>query len=208
VGFIEMQNTSLSLLDRLRSAPGAESWDRLVELYTPLLRRWLARFDVQEADADDLVQEVLLAVSRDVSTFEHNGHSGAFRSWLRTILVHRLRYFWRTNQRRQLITGGSDIQQRIGELEDPQSHVSRMWDLEHDRHVAGKLLESVKRQFQGNTWQAFSRLVLDEVPPREVAAELDLSLNAVFIAKSRVLRRLREESAGLVDSNFEILSNR
>src|SRR5689334_12934836 len=91
--------TSLSLLDRLRKSPDDADWSRLVEVYTPLLRAWLLRSDVQPADADDLVQEVLLVVHRELPAFQHNQRSGAFRSWLRRIVVYRLRNFWRSRGR-------------------------------------------------------------------------------------------------------------
>lgn len=91
-----MDNTSLSLLSRLRGSDETESWTRLVDLYTPLIRNWLRRYDVQESDAEDLTQEVLLAVSKDLTEFEHGGGQGAFRGRIKTILVNRLRKFWRT----------------------------------------------------------------------------------------------------------------
>src|SRR6056297_3291965 len=95
-----MNDTSITLLERLRQNDDPENWDRLVSLYSPLLRGWLRKYDVQSSDVDDLVQEVLLAVSNDLKSFEHQGNPGAFRSWLRTILVHRLRDFWRARGRR------------------------------------------------------------------------------------------------------------
>ncbi|MGB7328076.1 MAG: terminase gpA endonuclease subunit [Rubripirellula sp.] len=94
-----MHETSLSLLDHLRHSPENEGWNRLAELYTPLIRTWLQRYDVQDSDAHDLVQEVLLAVSKDLGTFEHRGQPGAFRGWLKAILINRLRKFWRARER-------------------------------------------------------------------------------------------------------------
>ena len=90
-----MQETSLSLLERLRHSPENEGWSRLADLYAPLVRVWLRRYDVQDSDANDLVQEVLLAVSKELGTFEHRGQPGAFRGWLKAILINRLRKFWR-----------------------------------------------------------------------------------------------------------------
>jgi RNA polymerase sigma-70 factor (ECF subfamily) len=87
----------------------------------------------------------------------------------------------------------------LDQLEDPASDPSRQWDHEHDAYVAHKLMDYVEREFRPATWQAFRRLVLDGGTPEEVAAELGLSVNAVLIAKSRVLRRLRAEGRGLVD---------
>jgi len=120
-----MVDTSLSLLDRLGDQSDSDSWDRLVELYRPLLYAWLRRYDaLQPSDADDLVQEVLLVVTRELPGFQHNRQRGAFRSWLRKILVLRLRNFWRSRQRRPIATGDSDFLRQLDELEDDVSRAS------------------------------------------------------------------------------------
>ena len=93
-----MRHTSVSLLDRACNGSGPESWTRLASIYTPLLQVWLRKYALQPSDVDDLVQDVLVTVSRELPTFEHSGRTGAFRSWLRMILVHRLQNFWRSRQ--------------------------------------------------------------------------------------------------------------
>lgn len=193
-----MNETSLSLLNCLRRSPESESWTRLVELYAPLIKTWLRKYEVQESDVEDLVQEVLLAVSKDLAKFEHNGQPGAFRGWLKAILVNRLRNFWRARDRRREARGDSDIDQRLAELENPASELSRLWDGEHDRYVLRHLLKLVKPHFAPNTWMAFYRVALKGERTRDVATEMQISLNAVVTAKSRVLRRLRQEAEGLV----------
>jgi RNA polymerase sigma-70 factor (ECF subfamily) len=194
-----VSDTSVSLLERLQQRPDADSWRRLVELYTPLLRGWLGRHALQASDADDLVQEVLAVVVRELPHFRHNRRAGAFRSWLRTVLVHRLRAFWQQRQARPQGTGDSAFARMLDELEDPHSGLSRLWDGEHDRHVLRRLLRWVEPDFARNTWQAFRRLALDGADPDAVAAELGMTVNAVCIAKSRVLQRLRQEARGLID---------
>jgi RNA polymerase sigma-70 factor (ECF subfamily) len=190
--------TSVSLLERLAGAPTDDDWRRLVDLYQPLLRAWMGRAGVADADADDLAQEVLLVVFREVGGFERRGQ-GAFRSWLRTILAHRLQNFFRSRRHRPLATGDSAFVERLEQLAAPDSELSREWDREHDRHVAGKILQRVEGDVEPSTWRAFRRQVIDGVPAAAVAAELGLSRNAVLLAKSRVLKRLRAELAGLVD---------
>jgi DNA-directed RNA polymerase specialized sigma24 family protein len=106
-----MSETSASLLERLRQQPAAADWQRLLDLYEPLLRGWLRRHDLQASDADDVVQEVLGVVVRELPHFEHNHRPGAFRSWLRTITVHCLRRFWRARQYRPDAAGGSGWEQ-------------------------------------------------------------------------------------------------
>src|SRR5205807_3625044 len=116
-----MSETSLSLLNRLRLQPDAESWRRLVDLYSPLIQGWLRRQGVAPADADDLTQEVMTVVVRELPQFEHNQQRGAFRNWLRTITINRLRALWRSRQTRPLATGDSDFLKALDELEDPRS---------------------------------------------------------------------------------------
>ncbi len=190
--------TSVSLLERLAGAATDDDWRRLLDLYQPLLRAWMARAGVPTADADDLIQEVLLVVFREVGGFERRG-PGAFRSWLRTILTHRVRNHLRGRQYRPFAIGGSDPLRVLEELEQPGSALSLQWDREHDEHVAASLLRRVETDFAPATWQAFTRHVLDGEPAARVAGELGLSLNSVLLAKSRVLKRLRQELAGLVD---------
>ncbi len=202
-----MNKTSLSLLNNLRQSSDSEAWNRLVGLYVPLLKRWLARYDIQDSDADDLVQEVLLAVSKDVSDFDHSGRTGAFRSWLRTILVHRLRNFWRARGRRPQARGDSDMQRQLDQLEDPASQLSQLWNRQHDHHVARQLLMETEHHFAAKTWQAFRRVTIEGERADVVATGLGMSLNAVFVAKSRVLSRLRQQAEGLVDDSGDFLQN-
>lgn len=190
--------TPLSLLERLRDSTDNTSWRQLVALYAPLIRGWLKQFGVSHHDADDFVQEVFHALVHEINTFRHNGQRGAFRNWLRMTLVNRLRGYWRTRDARKLVGGGlgSHI---LRAMTDPSSDPNLAWDREHDVAIARRLLELMEPRFTPSAWQAFVRQVLDGKKPAEVAAELGSTVNAVLIAKSRVLRRFREEIGGLVD---------
>jgi RNA polymerase sigma-70 factor (ECF subfamily) len=190
--------TSDSLLERLAGAPTDDDWRRLNDLYQPLLRTWIARAGVPTSDVDDLVQDVLVVVFRKVGGFERRG-KGAFRAWLRTILTNRVRDYFRGQKYRPTATGGSDFQRWLDELESPDSALSRQWDHDHDVHVLKSLMQRVQGDFAPATWQAFRRHALEGEPAVQVAEALGLSLNAVLLAKSHVLKRLRQESAGFVD---------
>src|SRR5438093_321210 len=155
-----MSETSASLLDRLRHQPDADSWQRLVDLYTPLIRGTLRRHVLPEADRDDLVQEVLAVVVRRLPQFEHNRRPGAFRAWLRAITVNCLRDFWKAKRLRPVATGDSAFLEVLAQLEDPASGLSRLWDREHDLHVTRRLLELLRPQFMPATWRAFQRVAL------------------------------------------------
>jgi len=198
-----MENTSLTLLNRLRHASDADAWQRLFGLYQPLLIVWLRKYEVQSADADDLAQDILVSVSKNLVSFEHNGRSGAFRTWLRRMLVNRLRTFWRSRDRRPPIQGDSSIEDRLAEFEDDASAMSQLWNRQHDLYVLKKLLELSRPGFSPETWLAFTRVALHGERADFVAKETGMSLNAVFIAKSRVLNKLREEAAGLVESTWK-----
>jgi RNA polymerase sigma factor (sigma-70 family) len=194
-----LPETPISLLERLRLSPDPASWQRLVDLYTPLIHHWLGRYALQSSDADDLTQEVLSAVAGELPQFRHDLRQGAFRRWLRTVAVNRLRNFWRARRTRPLAVGGDDFESVLGQLEDPESRLSRVWDEEHDRHVVRRLLELIEPEFEPTTWRAFRALVLEGKKAPAVAAELGISVNAARIAKARVLKRFRQEIGGLID---------
>ena len=190
--------TSLSLLDQLRKDPRQPDWERLVEVYTPVLRAWLKRYDLQTSDADDLIQDVLVVVSSELADFRHSGRSGAFRAWLRTILVNRLRHHWRSRKYRPVATGDTSFLQHLQQLDDPHSELSHLWNLEHDRHLMRQLMALVEPQFSAITYKAFRRLALEGQDPERVASDLGISRNAVIIAKHRVLKALRRAGTGLL----------
>ncbi|MCU0720131.1 MAG: sigma-70 family RNA polymerase sigma factor [Pirellula sp.] len=203
-----MDKTSITLLDSLRDPENRDGWQKLCLLYQPLLLAWLKKYDVQSCDADDLIQDVLMSVCESIKSFEHSGRPGAFRAWLKLILVNRLRNFWRTRDRKPHSPGGSTIEQRLLELEDPASQLSQLWDQQHDLFVMKRLLEWTKRYFSAESWEVFVRVAIRGESAETVALERGVSLNSIFIAKSRILRRLRTEAAGLVDSSSRIsLSN-
>jgi RNA polymerase sigma-70 factor (ECF subfamily) len=194
-----VNSTSLSLLERLRQAePDHADWQRFDDLYRPLIRAWLRRVPGLSDDIDDVVQESLLVVLRHLAQFEHR-RDGAFRAWLRQITLNRVRSWLDARRRRpQLASQGDEPDSYLNRLADPESDLSREWDDEHDRHVFGRLLAIVRADFQAQTWKAFTRFALEARTSAEVADELGMSEEAVLKAKFRVLKRLREEAAGLL----------
>jgi RNA polymerase sigma-70 factor (ECF subfamily) len=191
--------TSLSLLDRLRKAgPDAPDWRRLQEIYLPLIRSWLRRVPGLGAEVDDLAQEILVVVVRELPSFERR-RDGAFRSWLRQIALNRIRAFQKARRKRPLATGGDATDDLLAQLEDPTSDLARQWDRDHDRHVFAKLLAVVKPDFGSDTWKAFTRFARDGEPAGRVAEELGMSASAVMQAKFRILKRLRAEAGELLD---------
>jgi RNA polymerase sigma-70 factor (ECF subfamily) len=186
--------TRRSLLVRIRSGDPA-AWESFATLYRPLMVGWLRGQGVPPGETDDLVQEILLSVVRSLPQFDHSGRVGAFRAWLRTIACRRAQDYWRVNGRTPSVGSGFDLKQ----LEDPDSELARRWDEEHDRYVFRCLLDLVGQEFEPATLRAFRRLVLDEAPGAVVAEELGVSVGAVYVARSRVLQRIRREAEGLID---------
>jgi RNA polymerase sigma-70 factor (ECF subfamily) len=183
--------TSLTWLGRLTDAPTEGDWKQLLDVYGSLVHGWLGRAGIPLADRDDLVQEVLMVVVRRVSEFDHRG-PGAFRAWLRSILANHLKKYFRDRP-------PSSPAVDLDAVASADSMLGQQWDREHDEHLAARALRLVQADFAPATWAAFCRQVLDGRPATEVADELGLSVNSVLLAKSRVLKRLRGELAGLVD---------
>jgi RNA polymerase sigma-70 factor (ECF subfamily) len=191
-------DTSASLLERLSSQPDDASWQRLDGLYRPLVRRWLLREPNVRNDVDDLVQEVMTVLVRELPGFRRQ-RSGSFRRWLRTITAHRLQGYLRARQRTTAECQSLAESSFADQLADPRSELSRQWDEEHNAHVISRLLGLIEGDFAAATLLAFRRVVFDEAKPACVAAELGISVNAVLVAKSKVLSRLRQEAEGLLD---------
>jgi RNA polymerase sigma-70 factor (ECF subfamily) len=185
-------DTSASLLERACVAGDPDAWNTIVELYTPLLNTWLTSAGLQSADCDDLTQRVLEILVRQLPSFRHNGRTGAFRAWLRGITVNLLREFWRHRS-----TPATDSV--LEQLSDPGARLSLLWDQQHDRHVYAALAAIVRGEVAETTWLAFHRTAIEDKTPREVAAELGLTVNAVLIARSRVLTRLRKLATEFLD---------
>jgi len=184
----------------LRAQAGEQhAWKDLTDLYRPLIVGWLKRQRVATRDIDDLGQEVLLSVVKYLPSFEHSGRPGAFRSWLRTIVCSRTIDYWRGIDAGKQASGTSDAAAALQQIEDPNSDLNRRWDEEHDRYVLGCLLDLVEEEFEPTTLKAFRRVTLDGVSGAEAAKELGLTVPAVYMAKSRVLKRLRQEAEGLID---------
>ena len=184
-----LTRTPASLLDRLRQPFDPEAWSRFVSLYTPLIYSWACRAGLQEQDALDLVQDVFVTLLRVLPTFSYD-RDQSFRRWLRTVTLNT----WRNSgsaRRTGLLTGAVDADQ-VPSPEDPEA----AWEAEYRQHVVGRALCVMRADFRETTWKACWEMVVSGRPAADVAAELGLTVGAVYAAKVRVLNRLREELAG------------
>lgn len=193
-----MSETRQSLLFRAQSGE-ENAWKDLTGLYRPLIIGWLIHQCVPLGDVEDLTQDVLVSVVKHLPAFEHSGRRGAFRAWLRTVVCSRTVDYWRAIAAGTPSRGGSSATMALQQLADPESDLNRQWDEQHDRYVLTCLLDVVQEEFEPTTLQAFRRLALEGASGAEAAGELSLSVVAVYVAKSRVLKRIRELAEGLID---------
>lgn len=147
-------------------------------------------------EAGDLAQEVFLVVVRELPRFERR-REGSFRAWLRQVTVNKTRSHRRRRQRLPAV-GLDPADGFLDRLEAPNSELAREWDQDHDRYVFERLLAMVQDDFQPATWEAFRRFALDGLPAACVAEDLGMTENAVLQAKSRILKRLRQEAGDLL----------
>jgi RNA polymerase sigma-70 factor, ECF subfamily len=188
-----MERTPSSLLMRLRTNPGPEAWQRFVDLYTPLLYFWACRMGLQASDAADLVQEVFALLVQKLPDFNYD-QQRSFRSWLRTTTVNK----WCDHLRRRATALKGAGPQGLENVALPDV-AEAIWENEYRQHVVGQALEFMQSEFQISTWRAFWGVVVEGKAAALVGQELGLSPDAVYASKARVLRRLREELAGLLD---------
>lgn len=193
-----MNSTSHSLLEQMIDQPDGLAWQRWHDIYEPLIHGWLRKHQLIASDRDDVAQNVLTVVVRRLPEFSHNGRVGAFRNWLKTITIYCLRDYWKELRSHPHQAAAAGM---LEEWADDQSAVSKSWDIEHDRHLVQKLLALLEPEFTPETWKAFNRIAIEGKPVADVAAELGLSKNAIYIARSRVMTRLRQEAAGLIDDS-------
>ena len=191
-------NTPLSLLERLASGSDESDWRRMLDIYAPLLRKWLSNYQLPDADIDDVMQDVFQTLFKEIAKFRHNGHTGAFRRWLRLTIVNRLRWYWRDAKSERELKCEA-VEGILSSMVDPNSDPNLIWDREHDTHVARTILALVEPHFSGTTWEAFRLQVMEGRKAQEAAEQLGTTINAALIAKSRVMKALREEARGMID---------
>ncbi len=184
-----MHQTPASLLDRLRTSADGEAWVRFVRLYTPFLYHWAKRRGLSGADSADLVQEVFAQLLKALPGFRYDPRR-SFRAWLSVVVANK----WRElNRKRRPQTVPPEA------LADHPAPMDDFDEREYRAQVAGRALTLVQDEFAPATWKAFRGVVVEGRPAAKVASELGLTANAVYLARARVLRRLREELTGLLD---------
>ena len=186
-----MHTTSVSLLERLKQPKAQEAWARFVNLYTPLLFYWARRLSLQEPDAADLVQDVFTVLVKKLSHFNYK-RDKSFRGWLRTVLYNK----WRKKKAGPGRPAIGDA--GLSGVAAPDQ-IADLSDAEFQQQLTVRALQLMQAEFQPATWKACWETVVCGRPAAEVGRELGISVNAVYLARSRVLRRLRQELEGMLD---------
>ena len=187
-----MESTSYSLLLRLRRPGEQAAWQRFIDLYTPLLYFWACRMGLRAQDAADLVQDVFVILLQKLATFDRQ--KGSFRTWLRTVAVHR----WRDALRKRAAVPPNAGDDALADAAAPDV-VDAVWEAEYRRQLFGRAVQLMRSDFEEKTWKACWALVVEDKSGADAAAELGMTVDGVYAAKSRVLRRLRLELDGLLD---------
>jgi RNA polymerase sigma-70 factor, ECF subfamily len=189
--------TSATLLDQVKNGDSA-GWGRLMRLYRPLLLWWCRGKVARREDAEDVAQEVLATVLAKVGEFDRQ-RQGSFRAWLRSITQFKLLEYWKEIRRVPVAAGGTDARDALAQWPD-KLHGDATADegAQERRIVLRSALELLQCEFEAKTWQAAMRTLAGQ-PAAIVAADLGMTAGAVYIAKSRVLARLRKEMGGIAD---------
>jgi RNA polymerase sigma-70 factor (ECF subfamily) len=185
--------TRVSLLTRLKDGGDADAWLEFVRLYGPVVYGFARKRGLQDADAADLMQEVLRSVARNAERMEYDPTRGTFRGWLYTVTRNKIYNFLSSQRNRPKATGDDSAQERLDSVADRTSDRDDDWELEYQRQLSAKAMDAVKSEFQANTWKAFWGTAVEGRGAQEVGSELKMTPGAVYVAKSRVLARLREE---------------
>lgn len=189
-----MNTTSTSLLIRLRQPTDRAAWSRFVQLYGPLIYKWAQSTGLQPNDAADLVQDVMTLLLRKLPEF-HYDKSRSFRSWLKTVTLNK----WREMSRKRSLPVSDVTASGLARLPDAGAAKDEFWENEYRQEVVARAMAMMKSDFKPATWKACQRYLLGEGTPDELAAEFGVSVWTIYSAKSRLIKRLREELDGLLD---------
>src|SRR5262249_1851113 len=185
----EVPTTRPSLLVRIRDARDKDAWQQFVQVYGPVVYCYGRKHGLQDADAADLTQEVLQAVSTAIGRLDYDRRCGSFAGWLFTLAHHKLHDFLLRQNRPGRGSGDRGGPARL-EQQPARPEDRAVWNQEYERRLFHWAAEQVRGHFQDATWQAFYRTAVEGRRGADVAAELGMTVAAVYLAKSRVMARL------------------
>ena len=189
----EAPSTRPSLLIRLRDPGDERAWSEFTEIYGPLVHRLARRRGLQDADAQDLVQEVFRAVARAIERYDPDPDRGSFRGWLSRIARNLIINLLAARRRHPQGTGDTDVQRLLEDRPDPAGEDSALFEAEYRRRLFAWAAERVRGEFSEAAWQAFWQTGVEGRPPKEVAEALGMTVGTVYQYKSRAVVRIRRE---------------
>ena len=184
--------TRASLLVQLRDGTNHAAWQEFIKLYGPVVYGFARKRGLQDADAADLMQEVMRSVSAAIGRLDYDRNQGTFRGWLFTITRNKIFTFLSARRIRPQGSGDTTTNRLLEQHADGEDG-SQAWELEYQRRVAALAMEHVKGEFQESTWRAFWLTAVEGRAVGDVTRQVGLSAGAIYVAKSRVLARLKEE---------------
>jgi RNA polymerase sigma-70 factor (ECF subfamily) len=182
-------STRPSLLLRIRDARDKDAWKQFVQVYAPLIYRFARKYRLQDADAADVTQEVLKAVARASKRLNYDPRRGSFRAWLFTVVRSKVSNLLAEPK---VPVGGTEAQVVLEGLPARQEDEA-LWDLEYERRLFNWAAEQVRSGFEESSWRAFWLAAVEGKSGKDVALALGMSVGAVYIAKSRILSRIKEQ---------------
>jgi RNA polymerase sigma factor (sigma-70 family) len=199
----EAPTTQVSLLLRIRDGADHVAWQEFLRMYGPVVYGFARKRGLQDADAADLMQDVLRSVSVAIHRLEYDRKQGTFRGWLFTVTRNKVLNFYAARKIHPQATGDSGTNRLLDDQAE-RGQDAEVWDLEYQRRVAMIAMERIKGEFQENTWQSFWLTAVEGLAAAEVAQRIGLSPGAIYVAKSRVLARLKVEVQALQNQEEEV----
>jgi RNA polymerase sigma factor (sigma-70 family) len=198
--------TRASLLVRLRDKADHRAWQEFVDLYGPMIYGFARKRGLQDADAADMMQDVMRSVSTAIERLDYDPRQGRFRGWLFTITRNRINTLQTSRKGKARATGGSGAHEMLAAHADGHAGLESDWELEYQRRMAAIVLEQLRPEFGEKIWDAFWRTAVNGEAGDEVGRKLGMSTGAVYVAKSRVLARVRAEVQRRLEEEEELVS--
>ena len=190
--------TRKSLLIRIRDRSDSVAWSEFVAVYAPLIYSYARRRGLQDADAADVSQFVLLSIARSISGFDYDPNRGRFRSWLFTVVRNQVSKTLQKSKRFSQLSDATHDDGQLATVNAPRDDEAQ-WNREHEQHLFQWAVEKVREEFQERTLEAFLKVAVDSLSVATVAETLGMTPGAVYIAKSRVTSRIRQIISSIED---------
>jgi RNA polymerase sigma-70 factor (ECF subfamily) len=196
--------TRPSLLVRIRDSSDHQAWSQFVELYAPLIYGFARKHGLQDADAADLTQDVLRVVAKTIHGLDYDRQRGSFRGWLFTVVRNKLHNFVTRRRPYEHGTGDTGAHKLLQEQPAPEEEAGALWEEDYEKQLFACAAKQVQSRVQESTWQAFWQTAVLGKSGKDVAKELQLTVAAVYLAKSRVMAQLKEQVRQLREEAGEL----